>query len=87
MSPKKGETHARNGWFARLVETIRSGMAGSGTLGPSSLKVGSGLPSMLAIQDMIECAVSESGWVSQRARARRVTPPIYRQKMEHLSIR
>ncbi len=53
MSWKVCETHARNGWFARLVETIRSGMAGSGTFGPSSLKLGSGLPSMFVIQDML----------------------------------
>jgi hypothetical protein len=47
------ETYFRNGWFARLVETIRFGMAGSGTLGPSSLKLGSGFPSMFVIHDML----------------------------------
>lgn len=50
---RKGKTHFKNGWFARLVETIRSGMAGSGTLGPSSLKLGSGFPSGFVIQDIV----------------------------------
>jgi|SRR6266850_2277830 len=45
-------THARKGRFARLVETMRFGMAGSGTFGPSSVKLGSGLPSGFDIQDM-----------------------------------
>jgi hypothetical protein len=45
-------THARKGLFARFVETIRFGMAGSGTFGPSSVKLGSGLPSGFDIQDM-----------------------------------
>ena len=44
--------HARKGRFARFVETIRFGMAGSGTFGSSSLKLGSGLPSIFANQDM-----------------------------------
>lgn len=50
---KTQKTHARNGWFARFVETMRFGMAGSGTFGPSSLKLGSGLPSVFANQDMM----------------------------------
>ena len=46
-------THARKGRFARFVETMRFGMAGSGTFGSSSLKLGSGLPSIFANQDMM----------------------------------
>jgi hypothetical protein len=65
------KTHARNGWFARLVETIRSGMAGSGTFGPSSLKLGSGLPSMFEIQDIFSfLLLAVSVTVSVRATVR-----------------
>lgn len=34
-------------------------MAGSGTFGPSSLKLGSGLPSMFEIQDIVVVGVQE----------------------------
>lgn len=80
-------THAKKGWFARLVETMRFGMAGSGTLGPSSLKLGSGLPSMFVIQDMVvlckqECTCSTS--LQVRLTLKQL---ITGQKMEHLNIR
>lgn len=53
-----GRTYDKKGLFAFLVDTIRLGIDGSATLGESSLKFGSGLPSMFVSQDMFNyCTV------------------------------
>jgi hypothetical protein len=67
---KVQRTHARKGRFARFVDTMRFGMAGSGTFGSSSLKLGSGLPSIFANQDMMMQSLHKS-YESGKGKVRR----------------